>query len=159
MIVRKKHRLKNYDYSQNGAYFITICAKDRKNIFSEIIANDSVIHPFKTELTKIGFVAEKGISNIENHYENVFVDKYVIMPNHIHLIIRIDNENGLPTVTPTISRIIQQYKGFVSKQLSESIWQKLFYDHIIRNDEDYITKWQYIDDNPAKWFEDELYRK
>lgn len=88
-------------------------------------------------------------------YENVFVDNYVIMPNHIHLIIRI--ESGRTQFAPTIGRIIKQFKGSITKQIGKSIWQKSFYDHIIRDDYDYQTKWQYIDENPGKWLEDELY--
>ncbi len=59
----------------------------------------------------------------------------------------------------TVSRIIQQFKGYVTKQVGKSIWQKLYYDHIIRDEYDYFTKWQYIDDNPAKWLEDKLYQE
>ena len=62
-------------------------------------------------------------------------------------------------LAPTISRIIQQAKGYVTKQLGTSIWQKLYYDHIIRDEEDYFTKWQYIENNATKWFEDEMYQK
>lgn len=93
------------------------------------------------------------------HYENVFVDNYVIMPNHIHLIIRLQNDGGRPMVVPTISRIIQQFKGYVTKQVGMPVWQEKSYDHIIRDDYDYMIRYQYIDDNPAKWIEDKYYRK
>lgn len=62
-------------------------------------------------------------------------------------------------LAPTISRIIQQFKGYVTKQIGKSIWQKLFYDHIIRDEDDYIIKIQYIENNPSKWFEDKYYTK
>jgi len=156
---RKQYRLPNYDYSQNGAYFITICTKGRKSILSQISVEASIARPQKIELTKIGVIVDKGIKGIMEHYENVFVDNYVIMPNHIHLIIRIQNNNGRPMVVPTISRIIQQFKGFVSKQVGNPIWQEKSYDHIIRDDYDYMTRYQYIDDNPAKWLEDKYYSK
>jgi len=148
---RKPNRLENFDYSQNGAYFITICAKDRKPILSAVGAN--CVRP-----TKIGTVIENEINRISSIYDSVSIDKYVIMPNHIHLLIRLDN-NGRTQFAPTISRIIKQFKGSVTKQLGESIWQKSFYDHIIRDEYDYLAKWKYIDDNPAKWAEDELFRR
>lgn len=156
---RKPNRLKDYDYSQNGAYFITICTNDRKSILSRIIVGASIARPNEIQLTDVGVIAEKGIKGIEEHYENVFVDNYLIMSNHIHLIIRIDNEKGRAMLAPTISLIIQQFKGYVTKQFGKSVWQKLYYDHIIRDEYDYFTKWQYIEDNPSKWAEDELYHK
>lgn len=155
---RKPNRLKDYDYSRNGIYFITICTKEHRCILSKIVGA-STARPNETQLTNIGIVVEKGIKGIEEHYKNIFVDNYVIMPNHIHLLIRIENPDGRAVLAPTISRIIQQAKGYVTKQLGTSIWQKLYYDHIIRDEEDYFTKWQYIENNPAKWFEDEMYQK
>ena len=155
---RKPNRLKNYDYSQNGAYFITICTKDRKPILSVIENADetveaSIARPPKIQLTDVGLIVDKAINGISIHYQNVFIDNYVIMPNHVHLIIRIDN-NGRAMLAPTISRIIQQFKGYITKQIGESIWQKLYYDHIIRDNIDYQNIWQYIDENPTKWAED-----
>ena len=74
------------------------------------------------------------------------------------MIIRIDKDNRRPQVAPTVSRITQQFKGSVTKQVKKSIWQKGFYDHIIRDEYYYQVKWQYIDDNPIKWAEDELHQ-
>lgn len=90
------------------------------------------------------------------HYENTCIDHYVIMPNHIHFIIKIGN-TGQPAAAPTLSRIVNQFKGYVTKQTGNSIWQKGFYDHVIRDEDDYLTKANYIENNPAKWAEDELY--
>ncbi len=155
---RKPNRLRHYDYSQNGAYFITICTDNKKPILSHITVGTSIARP-QVQLTKIGIAANQGIKNIEKHYKNVFVDHYVIMPNHIHLIIRLDYPSGRAMLVPTVSRIIQQFKGYVSKLVGLPIWQKSYYDHIIRDEYDYFIKWQYIDDNPAKWADDELYIK
>ena len=86
------------------------------------------------------------------------VDNYVIMPNHIHLLLIIcADENGRPMVAPTVSRVIQQLKGYVTKRIGYSIWQKLYYDHVIRGREDYNEINKYIHENPARWFYDELY--
>lgn len=124
---------------------------------SQITVGTSIARPCEMHLSDIGIIVENGIKGIEQHYENVYVDNYVIMPNHIHLIIRIDNESGRAMLVPTISHIIQQFKGYVTKKAGKSIWQNKFYDHIIRDDYDYMTRYQYIDENPIKWAEDKYY--
>ncbi|MBR2476769.1 MAG: hypothetical protein IKB50_01390 [Clostridia bacterium] len=86
---RKPTRLKEYDYSSPGAYFITVCVKDKKHILGKIVGDDAHIVP-KNELSEYGRVCDKYIKNINNKYENVSVDKYVIMPNHIHLLISLN---------------------------------------------------------------------
>ena len=150
---RKKLRLLGYDYSKNGAYFITICTKDRRCILSHIVGTDGYIGP-KVQLTKIGELVQKYIVQIKG------VDSYVIMPNHIHLIIIKDNEqNGamLSSHPTNISSDIRTFKTLVTKEIGESIWQAKFYDHIIRDDYDYMVHLQYVDENPAKWLEDKYY--
>ena len=95
---------------------------------------------------------EQAIQNIEHHYPSISVDHYVVMPNHIHLLLQINtDENGRPMVTPTISIVVQQMKGYVTKQLGRPIWQKLFHDHVIRNENDYRIIWEYIENNPVQW--------
>lgn len=140
-IQRKNIRLKNYDYSQKGYYFITICTKDRIKILSQIINE-------QCKLSDIGKIAEKYIITIEEKY-NVRISEYIIMPNHIHMIIIKDDEEV------SISRIIQQYKGTVSKKAKCKIWQKSFYEHIIRNEKEHYKIIEYIINNPIKWDEDE----
>jgi REP element-mobilizing transposase RayT len=86
------------------------------------------------------------------------VDHYTVMPNHIHLLLQINtDENGRAMLAPTISIVVQQLKGVVSKQVGQSIWQKLFHDHVIRGEKDYLKIRQYIDNNPALWKEDCFY--
>lgn len=155
---RKSNRLSEYDYSQIGAYYITLCTNDRKQILSRITVGASIARPCEVHLSRIGEIVKQGIIGIEEHYDTVTVDNYVIMPNHVHLIIQIHSENGRPMVAPTVARIIQQFKGYVTKQVGQPIWQKLYYDHVIRDDYDYMIKYQYIDENPSKWEEDELNR-
>ena len=158
---RKVNRL-NYDYSRNGAYFITICSKDKAHIFGTVEAStehSSVgagIDRPKTNLTKIGIKVEEGVLGISQKYKIISVDKYVIMPNHVHMIITIDNF-GRSMPAPTVSNIIAQLKSWVVKQLGILIWQKGFYDHVIRGWEDYENIWTYIDTNPDKWSEDKYY--
>ncbi|MBE5812628.1 MAG: transposase [Clostridiales bacterium] len=156
---RKNIRLKEYDYSRNGAYFITICTKDKKQVFWNIVGAD-IIRPGNYVLSKYGQIADNVIIDIPNHYNNIFVDKYVIMPNHIHLILKIErNINGRIISAPTISTVVGQMKRKISKLVGFDIWQKSFYDHIIRNQHDYQQIWKYIDDNPLKWELDKYYNE
>ncbi len=156
---RKPNRLNGYDYSQNGAYYVTICVKDRRNLLWHVGATSG--RPWeKPLLSYIGEIIDVEIAKISYVYENVSIEKYVIMPNHIHLIIILQpDKSGRPQVAPTISRIIQQFKGSISKQLGYSIWQKSYYDHIIRNESEYQKIWEYIDTNPLKWELDRYYAK
>ena len=98
---------------------------------------------------------ETEICKIEDLYAQVRIDKYCIMPDHIHMIVMIGDctgkTSGRPQVAPTLSSIIQQFKGSITKQIGSPIWQKSFYDHIIRDEEDYENIWQYIDGNPSEW--------
>ena len=155
---RKANRLENYDYSRNGAYFITLCVRNRKPILSRIIVGASIARPSITEMSSIGRIVDNAIQAIPDCYSGVIIDKYVIMPNHIHMIIRIDDDCGRAMLAPTnLSRIIQQMKGYVTKQIGKSVWQKSYYDHIIRDDHDFQVKWEYIDENPLRWRDDEFY--
>jgi REP element-mobilizing transposase RayT len=101
-------------------------------------------------LSAYGSIVENAITNVANIYPDITITKYIIMPNHIHLIIMLPNEGGRPMVVPTVSRIVQQLKGYASKQAGFALWQSRFYDHIIRNEQDYLDIWQYIDSNPSK---------
>jgi len=92
------------------------------------------------------------------HYPAISVDHSVVMPNHIHLLLQINTDtDGRPMVAPTISIIVQQLKGVITKQIGQSVWQKLFHDHVIRSEADYLKIWEYIDNNPIKWEEDCFY--
>ena len=155
---RKQIRLKDYDYSSNGMYFITICTKNKKHIFGKIVGA-TIGRPPEMFLSQCGEITKYAIENIAAHYPSVSVEKYVIMPNHIHLLLLIDTytDSGRPMVAPTISVVIQQMKGYVSKQVGFSPWQKLFHDHMIRNEKDYEKIWEYIDTNPARWENDCFY--
>lgn len=152
---RKPNRLKGYDYSKNGVYFITICTKDRYEMLWNVGATFGRPNNTNQHLSKYGLIIDDEIHKIESVYDlSVSIDKYVIMPNHLHLIILLNNDcdiTGRPKVAPTISRIIQQFKGSVTKQIGFSVWQKLFHDHIICNEQEYQKIREYIDTNPLKW--------
>ena len=145
---RKPTRLKGYDYSQNGAYFITISTHNRKCILSDIVGEGLRAHP-KNILTSIGKEIEKSIQYIDENYEGVTIDKYVIMPNHIHLIVILDNSGGCGN--PPLQNIIGYLKSFTTKIYDDILWQRSFHDHIIHGEKDYKKIWEYIDTNPLRW--------
>lgn len=153
---RKKIRLKDYDYSQNAIYFITLCTKDRQNLLWNVGATCGRLNT-ELPLSDVGEIVNTEIQKIDSIYENAEINKYVIMPNHIHMLIILRDENRRPQVAPTISRILQQFKGSITKLVGFSIWQKSFYDHIIRDELDYQKIWEYIETNPLKWEEDEYF--
>ena len=156
---RKQLRLNNYDYSNNGAYFITVCTQGRRNILSRIIVGEG-FHPLPiVELTKIGIEIENTINFINDNYRNVFIEKYVIMPNHIHLILYLGYENLGGHGNPPLQKIVGQLKSFTTKKYGKILWQRSYYDHIIRNDMEHAEIWSYIDSNPSKWIEDEYFNE
>lgn len=154
--IRKRNRLKGYDYSSNASYFLTICSDKRKEIFSQIVF-DNTVGANIVRLSKIGQKIENCILKIEEIYPCVFVDNYIIMPNHIHLILTIDT-NRRPMVAPTVATVIKQFKGAASKEAGTSIWQKGYYDHIIRNENDFNETMKYITFNAQKWDEDKYFK-
>ena len=156
---RKPTRLKNYDYSSTGAYFITICTKDRKEILSKITVGDDAHIVPKNTLSSYGLICDKYIKNISEMYENIKIDKYVIMPNHIHLLISVCGTMWASSPTKNIESIIRSFKVLASKEVGFSIWQRSFHDHIIRGKEDYKKIYEYIDNNVLKWNDDCFYNE
>ena len=154
---RKRIRLEEFDYNSHGAYFITVCTKNRASLLSDISVGTTIGRPPTVELSPYGRIVEDAIQRIPEHYPIVHIDAYVIMPNHIHLILFLYHDDGRAMLVPTISRIIQQMKGYVTKQIGHSIWQSRFYDHVIRSVRDYREIWEYINNNPARWAEDKYY--
>jgi len=140
---RKNIRLKNYDYTKEGTYFITICIKDRIELLGQI---KDLRH---MELSQEGKIVDKSINNLKEVYSNIELDEYVVMPNHIHMIVIIKEKSNV-----SISRIIQQLKWGVTRKIGYSIWQKLFYEHIIRNENEYLRIKEYIQNNVINWKKD-----
>ncbi len=155
---RKKLRLEGYDYSSCGAYFVTICVKDRCELLGEIIVGDDAHIVPHTKLSAYGMVVEKYINGI------IGVTKFVIMPNHIHMIILIDaTKNGTmwassPT-TQSLPQLIKSFKILVTKEINLSLFQRSYHDHIIRNEQEYQKIWTYIDENPINWENDCFFTK
>ena len=149
---RKPNRLNEYDYSQNGAYFVTICTQDRNKILSSIVGDGSPVP------NPCGRIAEKMIAQIPVKYPSVSVDQYVIMPDHIHLLLRFNLDLGTGNPSPTLGTVIGWYKYQVTKLVNERMntqgekfFQRSYYDHMIRSQQDYDEIWQYIENNPQKW--------
>ena len=157
---RKRLRLPEYDYAQPGYYFITICTRERKQeaLCSIEPAVGAIINrPPRISLTPLGRIVDETIRAIPDHYPGILVDQFIIMPDHVHLILSFRNigPDGRQIAAPTpLSKIIQQMKRIASKQAGVPLWQKGFYDHVIRNDVDLANVRQYIRNNPLKWIED-----
>ena len=118
----------------------------------------SIARPEDVRLSAYGKIAEEFIRDIPNHYVVIAVDHFVIMPNHIHLLLQIHtDQDGRAMLAPTVSMVIAQMKGVITKKIGHSIWQKSFHDHVIRNQRDYEMIWNYIEGNPMKWSEDCFY--
>jgi REP element-mobilizing transposase RayT len=150
---RKMNRVQNYDYSSSGAYFITVCTQNHAQILSNIVGEGSPL----PQLTTHGKITEKIILSVNQKYPTVTVDKYVIMPNHIHIIFVIDS-NGMGNPSPTISTVMGWLKYNITKTINQylgnsgnKIFQRSFYDHVIRNEKDYIKHYNYIETNPLLW--------
>ena len=170
---RRRNRLTGMRYSENGAYFVTICTRNRENLFWNAIEplpeGVWLVEASPTEaaagrppgyLSENGIIAAKYVEAIHRIYKGVvLVDHYVIMPDHVHLLMSVHPETpgGRPIAAPTISSVVNQYKGRVSKAIGFSCWQKSFHDHIVRSDDEYRLIWEYIDANPGKWTEDRYY--
>lgn len=146
-------RLQNWDYTSDGRYYITICAKDRVPFLGKIEKGVMIIN-------ECGRIVEQCWFDLEHHYPNLQLDAFVIMPNHIHGIMIIDN--SIKT-RHGIFEFVRAFKTFSSRHMNElentpgkTRWQYRFHDHIIRDEIDYVRIKQYIQDNPLSWENDSL---
>jgi len=169
---RKSIRLKDYDYSQLGAYFVTICTCNKECLFGDVVDG-------KMELSEIGTIADNCWNDIPNHFQNVSSDYFVVMPNHIHGIINIvgakhshlmstDKISTLPanasplrpngTDSGSLGAIIQNFKSVTTRKINRilkrrdiPLWQRNYYEHVVRNNDDLNEIREYIINNPLKW--------
>jgi REP element-mobilizing transposase RayT len=160
---RQSIRLKDYDYSQAGAYFITICTYRRKCLFGNI-ANGAM------EPNHFGIIIQETWDALPLHYQYIRLDEFVVMPNHVHgIIIFLDDLDmnvgaGLkpaPTRRHGLPEIVRGFKSFSSRSINQlrqspgsPVWQRNYYEHVIRSQDDLDQARQYILNNPAKWSED-----
>ena len=157
---RKHPRLKEYDYGRCGAYFVTICTQERRCILSRIVGRG--LAPAAIELTQYGEIARKHLFDLHNRYPYIKIIQFVIMPNHIHFVLFMELNAAGASPRPTLFDIICSYKSLVTRdckrvQPIDKVFQTSFYEHIIRNRQDYDDISRYIKDNPARWYYDELY--
>jgi REP element-mobilizing transposase RayT len=173
---RRSLRLNKFDYSKPGKYFITICTSYYERLFGHVEYGRMI-------LNKYGSIANEFWLEIPKHFDNATIDEFIVMPNHLHGIIILNDKNirrdtacrvpashdetkqierfGKPTKN-TIPTIIRSYKSAVTKQINIlrkspgfSVWQKNYYEHIIRNDKEYHLIKDYIINNPVNWEFDE----
>jgi len=158
---RKHPRLDHYDYSTAGAYFITICTQGRRCLLSRIVGRG--LAPAETQYTTYGQIAQEQLLLLEKRYFSLKIDQYVIMPNHIHAILLLEDAAGA-SPRPTIMDIVCAYKSLTTRQCKkvqpiDKLFQASFYEHVIRGREDYHEIVEYIVNNPKQWELDKLYSK
>ena len=154
---RKRQRLKGFDYSSQGCYFVTISTYKKQRLFWS-----------NGEINRIGEIVERKIFDLHKYFKFIKIDNYVIMPDHIHLLITIGCD-ALPNmddwlmadfkkeiIYPNLSDVIGSLKSFSTREIHKIypdliIWQKSYYDHIINNQKDYDETWDYIEANPIRW--------
>ena len=169
---RKSIRLKNFDYSSVGAYFVTICVRDRMQILSEIVRTDltsanktigiavgeGLAPPEITvKLKPCGEVVKEQLQLIETRFPSVTVEDYVIMPDHIHAVIFLHGKAGGASPSPTLDDVICAFKSLTSRSCKqkygiEKMFQRSSAEHIVRDREDYETRRKYIYENPKRWY-------
>ena len=150
---RTSMRLQTFDYGTAGAYFVTICTKDRECILSQVTNEPPFLN-----LSQYGEIVEVWISKIEQKYSEIKVDRYVIMPDHIHLLLFVMRDTEKQYHVPVVESVIGWFKYQVSKEINrmrgsagEKFFQRSFYDHVVRDREDYVNICKYIQQNPLKW--------
>ena len=164
---RKNTRLQVFDYNIPTVYFVTICTKQKRPILSNIVGGDVLdapqsddINVAKVELLECGKLAEKYIRQLNDFYEDINVENYVIMPDHIHILLRVlDAEVGGASRTspPTrqhsrVTMFVSTFKRFCNKEFGQNIWQRSFYDHVVRGVKDYEEHINYVVRNPMRWY-------
>ncbi|WP_407723212.1 transposase [Ruminococcus sp. JL13D9] len=160
-------RLQNYDYSQNGMYFVTVCTQNRANLLADVetVGADPCVRP-----NTAGLMVERVLNKLCSKYQNIKIDCYCIMPNHIQFILFIhtDASTGghmgppLPEMvqwlkTQTTNEYIKLVKSGVLKPFDKHVWQRSFYEHVIRNENDLYETRRYIEGNPVNWIKDKYY--
>lgn len=153
-------RLKGYAYGRMGVYFVTVCVNKRHWILSEVVGRGQA--PAEVHLLPCGRLVEKELLALPVRYPSVHVDKYVIMPNHIHVLLRFGAAGASPS--PTLPQVVGAFKSLSTRAWKQELgytedrlWQTSYHDHIVRNEADHLAHLAYIDENPAHWTEDEYY--
>ena len=143
---------------RSARFFAKLCWKP---ILSEITVGAGVPDCPQIRLLKHGEISDRYIRQLNDFYQHISVDKYVIMPDHIHILITVrDGQSRTPVPTrdnkvdnanSVIASFVGTFKRFCNKEYGENIWQSRYYDHVIRNEQDYRDTWEYIENNPLSW--------
>jgi REP element-mobilizing transposase RayT len=174
---RRSIRMKGYDYSREGLYFVTICVQNRACLFGKITNGEMILNEY-------GQIVQMVWNELPRHYANIQLDEFIVMPNHIHGIIAITDENAVdivgagfkpapttePTTIPTtkhgLPEIVRALKTFSAIKINalrnsqgEKLWQRNYWEHIIRNEKSYQYIANYIVNNPPNWNKDKFYKK
>lgn len=155
---RKQTRLKEYDYSTVGSYFVTICTKNHENKSGRIV-------DYRMILSKVGQIVDDRLKSLPERLENIELNVYTIMPNHVHAIINIVGA-GFPDPKKSIplGKVIAYFKYLTTKTVNikfgtpgEKLWQRNYYEHVIRDEDNLADIREYIANNPMKWALDKYY--
>jgi REP element-mobilizing transposase RayT len=190
---RKSLRLADADYGAPGAYFVTICVGSRLELFGTIVNDGAWVGaehcsaheniPITMQLNTYGEIANKYLAAIPEFYRGVRIDSFVVMPNHVHALVVLEEQGAgisraeqcsartaeadslrAPRQYGLVSKIVKSYKEAVVKEIRQSHkdyefhWQRSFYDRIVRNEQQFVACQQYIKDNPLKWWEKYQYQ-
>lgn len=161
---RKHPRMKYFDYSSNRSYFVTICADKRKQIFSFVVDGNIVLTPY-------GEIAKNELISLEIRYPFLKIENYVIMPNHIHLLMQFMHDENTHSAgasqpalhTPNLQSVISSFKSLSTRLINKrfnygKVYQTSFYEHVVNDYQDWSNIWDYIENNPKTWQTDELYK-
>ena len=151
-------RLPEYDYGGAGTYFVTFCVKGRRCLLGTVVGRDAPGAPPSVCLSETGRLVEDQLLRSEQAYPGLSLHKYVIMPNHVHMLFSI--ENGAPGAsrpTQMVPRMVAAIKRLSNQRAGMRLWQTSYHDHVIRDENDFLRHWNYIDANPIRWAEDEYF--
>ena len=159
---RKTPRLTGWDYSSPGAYFVTVCTREKQQLLGEVVGGGIYDAP-QMRLSMQGKAVEETLRQMKEH-DGVTVEKAVIMPNHIHLLLFVKERPGGSSQAPNptnaaVPKFVSLFKRLCNRRCGENLWQRSYHDHILRSEADALRVWEYIDTNPAKWREDRYYCK
>ena len=159
---RRKHiRLKEYDYRLPGIYFVTTNVRGNRCLLSHVQVGRGLA-PAEVRLTELGRIVEEELRDLPRRYPGVTVHKYVIMPNHVHMVLGWETAGASPR--PTLMQVVGAFKSLAARRCNrlrntpgEAFWQTSFYESVISSEKVYRDVWQYIEENPVRWAEDPYY--
>lgn len=154
---RKPNRLSHYSYSSEGCYFLTLCAVDQRCLFSRI-QHSSLSEAPIVQLSNYGRILNDQIETMKQIYSDIRIDHYVIMPNHVHFLLSvITQQTAASPANERVPSFVSALKRMTNKTAGCNLWQRSYHDHVIRDEDDFLRRWKYIEENPARWTMDRFY--